>query len=321
MVDPPVWTAEQLDADRKIAISNFREERLDEPLAVYHDAFDRCKLSFEKLLSTTSDLSELENSALTCFSDPELLEAIRYLAGPPISEDDLKVLADAPTLSKEQLRKHPEYLASLIHTIRSVIDNRRFAWVIANRPPTLIERESAITASAALLATSSIQTMRRTTSKQRQEAHVRQCLLDVGLREVKRRAIPNVMLAPTAGEFCGESLLGISRSDAKSDKGRLADIVLRLWDHRLMPIECKVSNSFLNSLKRLNNDAAVKAQTWRRDFGVHQVVPTTVLSGVYDLNNLLDAQTRGLTIFWAHDLEPLTEFLKSTDNSQLKLTG
>lgn len=79
-----------------------------------------------------------------------------------------------------------------------------------------------------------------------------------------------------------------------------------------MPIECKVSNSTLNSLKRLNNDAAVKAVTWKRDFGVHQVVPAAVLSGVYDLHNLLDAQARGLTIFWAHDLRPLTDFLSGT---------
>jgi hypothetical protein len=121
-----------------------------------------------------------------------------------------------------------------------------------------------------------------------------------------------MMQAPRAGEFCGESLLGLPKSDPKADKGRLADIVLRLWDHRLMPIECKVSNSSLNSLKRLNNDAAVKAGTWKRDFGLHQVVPAAVLSGVYDLHNLLDAQERGLTVFWAHDLAPLIEFVDKT---------
>ncbi len=103
-----------------------------------------------------------------------------------------------------------------------------------------------------------------------QEARVKQVLSDTGLKEdPETRPIPNVTLAPAAGEFCGESLLGLPKSDAKPDKGRLADIVLRLWDHRLMPIECKVSNSSLNSLKRLNNDAAVKAGTWKRDFGLH----------------------------------------------------
>ena len=50
-----------------------------------------------------------------------------------------------------------------------------------------------------------------------------------------------------------------------------------------MPLECKVSNSSTNSVKRLNNDAAVKAETWRQDFGTVPIVPAAVLSGVYKL--------------------------------------
>lgn len=65
-------------------------------------------------------------------------------------------------------------------------------------------------------------------------------------------------------------------------------------------------------MKRLNNDAAVKATSWKVDFGVLQVVPSAVLGGVYKLHNLLDAQNRGLTIFWAHDLKPLTDWITST---------
>jgi XamI restriction endonuclease len=96
---------------------------------------------------------------------------------------------------------------------------------------------------------------------------------------------------------------------------RKGDIIVRLWDHRVMPIECKVSNSYLNSVKRLNNDAAVKAVSWKRDFGLRQVVPTAVLSGVYKLHNLEDAQERGLTLFWAHNLKPLTDWITSAKQS------
>ena len=79
-----------------------------------------------------------------------------------------------------------------------------------------------------------------------------------------------------------------------------------------MPIECKVSNSATNSIKRLNNDAAQKAVTWRQEFGEANIVPTAVLSGVYKLKNLVSAQNRELTIFWAHDLGKLTEWIAST---------
>ena len=61
-------------------------------------------------------------------------------------------------------------------------------------------------------------------------------------------------------------------------------------------------------------DAAAKAGSWKTDFGLRQVVPTAVLSGVYKLHNLLDAQERGLTLFWAHDLTPLTEWIDRTKN-------
>src|SRR4051812_25216916 len=107
---------------------------------------------------------------------------------------------------------------------------------------------------------------------------VEQALLESGFVQVPARSIPTPVQAPAAGGFCGESLLGT----------RKADFVIRLWDHRLMPVECKVSNSALNSVKRLNNDAAVKAISWREDFGRTQVVPSAVLGGVYKLHNLLE---------------------------------
>ena len=38
-----------------------------------------------------------------------------------------------------------------------------------------------------------------------------------------------------------------------------AGTVVRLRDRRVMPIECKVSNSEVNSFKRVNHEAAGKA--------------------------------------------------------------
>lgn len=302
MTDPLRWTQEQFETDRLRAILLFRKERMEEPLEDYLEAFDQYQGYIEELLETTVDLAELEGRALAVLTDPHLLEAFRYLAAPPISADDLKVLAEARSLAKGQLRQRPEDVKRLVETVRLVLDRRRFAWVVEGREPTEAERGAAVMASAALIAASRVQTKRRTTGKTQQEALVKQALTDLGLKEAAARDIPTVALAPPPGEFSGESRLGT----------RKADIVVRLWDHRVMPIECKVSNSSLNSVKRLNNDAAVKAGTWQRDFGLRQVVPTAVLSGVYDLHNLVDAQERGLTIFWVHNLGPLTQWITQT---------
>jgi hypothetical protein len=302
VIEPPIWTAEQLEADRLKASAAFSKERLEEPLEDYLEAFDEYQGYVEEVLETTVDLSNLEAPALDVLGDQHLLEAFRYLAAPPISEDDLKVLADARSLAKGTLQKSPELVQRLIAVVRQVLDRRRFAWVVENREPTEAERNAAVMASAALLAASKTQTRRRTLGKEQQEAMVKEALKGLGFTEVPSRKIPNISHAPNAGEFCGESVLG----------NRKGDIIVRLWDQRLMPIECKVSNSSTNSVKRLNNDAAVKASSWKVDFGLRQVVPSAVLGGVYKLHNLLDAQSRGLTIFWAHDLTPLTDWITNT---------
>ncbi|MGX0978460.1 hypothetical protein ACSSVY_004200 [Roseovarius sp. MBR-51] len=302
MIDPPIWSDGQLETDRLSAIAAFSKERLEEPLEDYLEAFDVYQGYVEEVLETTIDLSDLDHTGLDILSDPRLLEAFRYLAGPPISEDDLKVLADARSLTKKNLETEPELVQRLIDIVRQVLDRRRFAWVVENREPTEAERSAAVLASAALMAASRTQTKRRTAGKNQQEEQVKEALRQLGFKEVATRKISTISEAPAPGEFCGECLLG----------SRKGDIIVRLWDQRVMPIECKVSNSSTNSVKRLNNDAAVKATSWKTDFGLRQVVPSAVLSGVYKLHNLTDAQERGLTIFWAHDLEPLTDWIDQT---------
>lgn len=284
------------------AVEAFRNERMGEPLEDYLRAFDEYVGRIEELLATTSDLSELESSSLEVLTDPNLLEAFRYLAGPPVSEDDLKVLADAPSLAKGRLKADPEGVGRLVRVVRQVLDRRRFSWVIEGREPTEAERAAAVMASAALMATSRVQTRRRNVSKDRQEAQVMQTLAAQGLKEASRRRITTPAEFPAVGEYCGESVLW----------NRKVDIVCRLWDGRLMPIECKVSNSSLNSIKRLNNDAAVKAEVWRAEFGRTQVVPAAVLGGVFALRALQEAQARGLALFWAHDLKQLSDWIEQT---------
>lgn len=299
MIEPPTWSKDQLELDRQKAIAEFTRERLEEPLEDYLEAFDSHQSVIEELLELTVDLANIEESALDILSDAKLLEAFRYLGAPPISLDDYKTLADTRSLSRAYLLSSPETVQRLVNVVKQVLDRRRFAWVSEGREPSEAERSAAIMASAALVAASRAQTERRSKGKDQQEAGVKAALSQMGFVEVSSRAMPNLSFAPSPGEFCGESKLGT----------RKGDIIVRLWDQRLMPIECKVSNSSTNSVKRLNNDAAVKAVNWREDFGRRQVVPAAVLGGVYKLHNLLEAQDRGLTLFWGHDLTPLTDWI------------
>jgi hypothetical protein len=301
MTPPPRWSERQLEVGRAKAVEQFRDDRMREPLEAYLEAFEDYRRAVEDLLRDSENLLALDDRAVSILTDPSLLEAFRYLAGPPISEDDLQTLADA-VLSPGRLRSDAEMAGRVVKVVRAGLDGRRFPWVAQRREPTNQEKGAAVLASAALMASSHVSAARRNEGKAAQELLVEEALLAGGFRLVERRPIDTFNQAPNPDEFCRESRLG----------SRKADFVLGLWDRRVMAIECKVSNSAVNSVKRLNNDAAAKAEAWVHDFGSKQTVPTAVLSGVFKLHNLLEAQSRGLTLFWAHDLDALLSWIGRT---------
>lgn len=298
---PPVWTDDELEVDRQVAIGYFRDERLEEPLEQYLEAFDTYRGAVEDLLETSVDLTQLNENRLAILTDPALLEALRYSAGPPISVDDLKTLADA-SLAPARLRTDRVMASRVVETILIALDRQRFPWVVEGRDPDPAEREAAALASAALMATQHVSTSRRTEGKNTQEQAVHDALEAAEFLQVPTRSINTLADAPAEGQFCRESMFG----------SRKADFVIGLWDGRKMPVECKVSNSSTNSVKRLNNDAAVKARAWIDEFGRRQTVPAAVLSGVFKRHNLAAAQRDGLSLFWAHKLVAFTDWIETT---------
>lgn len=298
---PPQWDNERIEADRLRAIQDFRQERISESLGIYLDNFKRYRDAVENLLETTVDLTMLAEQATAVLLDPDLLYAARYIAGPPISVDDLKILA-AASLSPTQIGSDPDAAHRIIETILLGLDRERFPWLAENREATEDERRTAVVASAALIASRRALTIRANELPARQQGLVRDSLIAAGFVEDNSKAIPNVSAAPAIGHFCGESVLGT----------RKADVVVRLWDGRVLAVECKVSNSEVNSIKRLTNDAAVKARVWRDDFGTVNIVPCAVLAGVFGLRHLKDSQERGLALFWSHSISEMMDFIEAT---------
>lgn len=305
LVPPPRWNDGELEEARQEAIAHFRDQRMQEPLEDYLDAFDMFRGKVEELLEATVDLSQISDQAVDVLTDPALLEAVRYLPGPPISADDLKELTEA-SLAPSRIKADPAMARRVVETVMLGLDRRRFPWVSEDREPTDAEREAAALASAALIASRRVMTTRANEAKRGQEHVVASVLVEhAGYQEVATRHMPTLADAPLPGKFCRESIFG----------ERKADLVVTLWDKRVMPIECKVSNSSTNSVKRLNNDAAQKASVWFDQFGKVGVVPVAVLSGVYKRHNLKQAQDRGLTLFWAHKLAAeFVDFIQSTNS-------
>ncbi|MBX9661107.1 MAG: XamI family restriction endonuclease [Nitrospiraceae bacterium] len=309
MVIPPQWSEKQLKAEADRARALFRQERLQEPLKKWTKTFDIYEQQFQQLFGEygLANPDALNTDHLVDILKHHLDDALRYLTGPPISADDLAVLADT-SLSPSVLLKDREAAERVLATLRQAIDPRRFPWLVEGRLPSREEKSAAIIASATLVTAQRVSTDRRNEGKRTQEEAVMTFLKRIGFKEVRSRSITTLPDAPEPGEFCRESLVG----------SRKADIPVRLYDGRLMSIECKVSNSATNSVKRLNNDAAAKAQKWIEEFGTQQIVPVAVLSGVFKVKNLVQAQNSDLTLFWAHKLPAMRNFIMRTRSSQLR---
>lgn len=303
VMSPLKWSREQLLSDSVHSASLFRAERLEASGAWeghFRDAHQKFQLLFEKIPDLRTAAVTVER--LSTVMKLGLGEALRYLAGPPISDDDLKVLAEVETLAPSVISQDPEALARVFGVINQVLDAHRFPWVAQGRLPYPMEMQAAILASAVLLATQRIATNRRNEGKNGQEGALKAYLRSLGFTEVPPTTITTIVHGPQQMQFCAEAMLG----------KRKADVVLRLPDTRLLAFECKVSNSSTNSVKRLNNDVAAKAEAWTEQFGSQQVVPAALLAGVFKVHNLQQAQNSNLAIFWSHDLGKIGDFIAST---------
>ena len=287
-----------------MAQRRFRKQRLDEPLALYSAFFDTFEPIFSEIVDRLPAMAEgrIDADAMAeLVRDDDVRTALRYLTAPPVSEDDLKTLAET-TLSATALRSNRDQARRVRGIVLKIIDPHRFPWIGQRREPTVSERSRAIVASTALVAARKVETARRSSAKSEQEKAVKAVLEDIGLTEVPPRSVPLLDAAPAVGEYCGECKLGNTR----------ADLVIRLYDRRVMPVECKVSNSAVNSFKRINHEAVGKARAWLDEFGSRQIVPGAVVGGVFSPANLETAQEEGLTIIWSHRLGDLADFIGST---------
>jgi hypothetical protein len=302
LTQPPVWTDADLRAEAARSVSAFRDDRLSE-VAHWRAVFDAHHKQFVRLLHEIGpgDPGKLWPAQVANIFAKELGDAFRYLAGPPISVDDLRVLAGA-SLAPARLANDPDAARRILNTIRQRLDDRRFPWIADRRAPTGLEQQAAIMASAAMMTAQSVGTGHRILKEPVQEKSVRDLLVSLGYPEAAARPIADLDQAPARGQFCGRCVIGSGK----------ADLAVRLFDGRLLAITCEVSNSYAAGNKRLQKEATAKARSWSRKFENEQVIPTAVLAGLFEIETLVEAQSAPLTLFWSHDLSPLRDFISAT---------
>jgi XamI restriction endonuclease len=164
---PRLWNDETLARQAQSALDDFVARRARAVKSV-------CRILGESRNALTNLLRLVSAIAIddsnpepelvrTIVARPDLRRTLRYVAGPPVSEDDLGVLVTRKVkrLSNRDLKQNDALSAEVLKLICRLADAGRFPWLQHRRRPRAHELKQAIRATAVLLASQTMQTERR----------------------------------------------------------------------------------------------------------------------------------------------------------------
>jgi hypothetical protein len=304
---PRLWTHEELQEQAQIALERFVDRRRAEPGSRYVSHIQAHRRAIVRLFKALAgiDPNKPDPAAVRkIVLDDELFDALRYVSGPPLSEDDLGVLVtrNIAGISKTQLKKSDELPVDVLKLICSLADPYRFPWVSSGRTPSARELREAVQTTMTLHATQSLQTERRSYGKD-VERGLETRLIELDFKKVRtpnKGEITAPIHYPAYPNFYGECTV----------HGRKVDLFIALPTGRMVALEAKDSNSAVNSVKRLNNDTAAKAKHLAAEAG-KIIINVALLSGVFKIDKLESAQDSGLYLVWSHAMDGFIDWIKS----------
>jgi XamI restriction endonuclease len=300
----PFWTDEELEVRRQRSRKLYVQRYKTQVRVGFPEIERECRSEVEALCAATDDLRSLGDDPTLFAQHPELLTAARFVTRPAISADTLKIV------SQED---------GEVETICEFLDRDRFPWLAGKRggSPRRADLDRAVMMTGRLMAEQRAQTRLRTELSRAQEQAVHNVLRRCGLQHVDRKDVRQRMIElgddPKRGLTTTnyQELLGRGEFTQETAlAGAKCDVPVRLQDGRLFPIECKVSNSEVNSTKRLIRETRGKHNEWRREFG-GELMTGAVLAGAFSMINLRQAQQAGVLPFFEHDLRALSAFIKA----------
>lgn len=303
-IEPPVFNDSEIKRDVDRAAAKFCEDRLSakgERDAFYDECFDEALARVREIFVGTDNLRTLFETGGKFLRDKSSLYVMRYLARPTVSADDFGRLSGCGTTSASKFAD-ADMTTLAMDYITANLNTKLACWLNSGVEPSETDVYAAEVAIATLVADQKTKTRMRTSASKAQEKTVRDTIVDkCSYAVVDGTDFQLPAGAPKAFQvFKKETLVG----------GSKADVVLGLPDGRFMCLECKVSNSEVNSYKRLNHETTDKAERWRRLFG-QSCVCGCVLQGCFKVENVISAQKSGVSLFWSYDLQPLVDFINA----------
>lgn len=304
---PQNWTDDEIVNDAARSKAKFVERRraeVNEPslyLGEYEEAMRATKKLIRKLPDLVTVPVDKEELGKVIASEEEFA-ALRYLAGPPVSEDDLVTLIGSPVNGRAV--KRDQVLADKVASFFLLaLDSKRFPWIAEGRAAKPIELRLAAASTTVAIASQRTQTRRRSLERAAIEGAVAKSLRKCGYVNKGRPKPDDVSYL--SGLQPGEFLTNCNIGDHNGD------FIIRLRDGRTLAVECKASNSELNSRKRVAKESERDADHWTKTLG-GQVITAVALRGVFSPDLIKRTQETGMLIFWEHKLKDFEQFVESS---------
>lgn len=303
-LEPPIYSESELKQSAQLAIEDFRIQRTNDEIALatyYSRAFHKAFADVQYVFNATDNLTRLAKGLQMLLTDG-YLGILRYLCRPTVSDDDFTNLSGVATRARSSLGSN-ENVQRTAGFLNRNLNEDLFPWLVSGQAVSEPDLLAAKRAVAALIAEQQTKTAMRGKASKAQEKEVRTIIQErCGYKVIPSRSFNIIREAPNPGElFDRETTVA----------GTKADVVLGLRDGRFMALECKVSNTEVNSFKRLNHEVVEKVVKWTNAFGKNGVVAGAVLQGCFKVTDLARAQDDGAALFWSRDLEPLVDFINS----------
>jgi hypothetical protein len=307
----PFWSTDELKARRLESRQNFKKTWTPAALQTAFDSLQaECAKEVEKLLDDSDDLLKLKDDpgyfdSLTKKKAAVAIAPARFMTKPFLSEDNLEVLAED---------------AKLAEVVITFLNQDRFPWVLASRAPSAAERSAAITATAELMAIQRSSTAARVAAAKRQEGAAKTTLThpSVGLTfistaDVAKRGKKLGATYKLAHGIESKNLRDLLNPGEFTSEFRVAgakcDLPLLLPSGLLITLECKVSGSEVNSIKRLIRETVGKRRAWSEEFG-KGVMTGALIAGNFAMTTLTAAQDADMLLCFEHEMEALAEFVR-----------
>lgn len=266
----------------------------------WRESLTKACVEVEEALAATENLNNIP-SALEISG--RYARALRFLTGPPLSQDQFQLACPAWNKGTEKTGRPlgPASAVAFEATFRDWNDRLRTRGL---EDPAV--RAKTIESTAILIAQQEFATQKRMRLAGAQEEMASGILLDLGFSLV---SVGFVDQPGSLGEREFARACQFATADGSSHE---VDLAVGLSRKRILALECKVSNDKTNSVKRVN-DVLKKAAAWRAQWGKF-VITGALLAGVFsekEPRRLLDADVR---IFWSQRPDLFQDWIVSEMN-------